>query len=574
MSFEEQVRADARLATIEQRLARLEGFLNLARPAAPVPPPPPLPPPPSPQQVLRPMPPDAVETPAQRSAPAQRERSGNWLGVVGVICFVLAAAFIIKLSIDSGWLTPERQIGLAALFGFGLIAAGFALMKSDREYSSLLPGAGIIVLYLTVFAAHRLYSLITFEAAISIASAVSGLCVWLYTQIREDMYPITAAVGSYCAPLILSLGSESTFAVYYFLLCSLAFAVISIWVRSRVLTLVSAYLAIFMTALIGLGLGQDKLVAGMLALHFLVFSAGTYLYTSQNQKPLTEKESGSFLPALLFFYAMEYFYIDRLKPDLAPWLSLGFAAFLFGLYLAAKKRFPEGSLGSQPMILSFITVVCFHSFYLELLPPGARPWLFVAIALLLAVPQFSISAQKRESPFRIPALALLAVLVLEYLSMVSHLLSGNDMSWLAVSLVSVGSLWVLIDFKGAELEAGNRYAPVLGAAHLLAVLGLYRLTKDAGSLEVSASWLFYAVCVIAFAFTRRDETMAKSAMFVLGFAAGKALLYDAASAPTVVRILCLLLTGAALYGSGFLMRRISGWKTEKSGPAPDEKSPA
>lgn len=567
MSFEEQVRSDARLAAIEQRLARLEGFLNLARPAAPVPPPPPQPAP-------RSMPADAIETPARPAAAVQKEKSGNWLGVVGIVCFVLAAAFIIKLSIDSGWLTPVRQIGLAALFGFGLIAAGFALMKSDREYSSLLPGAGIIVLYLTVFAAHRLYSLITFEAAISMSAIVSGLCVWLYTQIREDMYPVTAAVGSYCAPLILSLGSESTFAVYYFLLCSLAFSVISIWVRSRVLTLVSAYLAIFMTALIGLGLGQDKLIAGLLALHFLVFSAGTYLYTQQNQKPLTEKESGSFLPALLFFYAMEYFYIDRIQPDLAPWLSLGFAAFLFGLYLAAKKKFPEGSLGSQPMILSFITVVCFHSFYLELLPALARPWLFVAIALLLAVPQVPVSGQKQESPFRIPALAVLAVLVLEYLSMVSHLLSGNDMSWLAVSLVSVGSLWVLIDFRGAELEAGNKYAPVLGAAHLLAVLGLYRLTKDAGSLEVSASWLFYAVCVIAFAFTRRDEVMAKSAMFVLGFAAGKALLYDAASAPTVVRILCLLLTGAALYGSGFLIRRISGWKTEKNGPAPDEKSPA
>lgn len=566
MSFEEKVRSEARLSAIEQRLAKLEVFLNLARPPAP-PPPPPAPPPPAARSAS----PEVPGSPAPGPAEARKERSGNWLGVVGVICFVLAAAFIIKLSIDSGWLTPERQIGLAVLFGLGLIAAGFALMKSDREYSSLLPGAGVIVLYLTVFAAHRLYSLLTFEAAISMASIVSGLCVWLYTRIREDLYPVTAAVGSYCAPLILSLGSESTFAVYYFLLCSLSFSVISIWLGSRTLTMVSAYLAVFMTALIGLGLGRDALIAGLLALHFLVFSAGTYLYTRQNDKPLTEKESGSFLPVLLFFYAMEYFFIDRIRPGLAPWLSLGFAAFLFGLYLAARKKFPGGSLGSGPMVLSFITVVCFHSFYLELLPADARPWLFAAIALLLAFPRAALSAPERSGPFRIPALALLAVLVIEYLSMVSHLLSGNDLSWLAVSLVSVGSLWVLIDFRGAELDAADRYGPVLGAAHLLAVLGLYRLTKDAGSLQVSASWLFYAVCVIAFAFSRRDEVMAKSAMFVLGFAAGKALLYDAASAPTVVRILCLLLTGAALYGSGFLIRRISGWRTGAAVETADTK---
>jgi hypothetical protein len=234
--------------------------------------------------------------------------------------------------------------------------------------------------------------------------------------------------------------------------------------------------------------------------------------------------------------------------------------------------FPEEALGSQPMVLAFVTVVCFHSFYLELLPADARPWLFVAIAVGMAVTGLGFADPKKNGPFRIPALALFVVLVLEYLSMVSHLLSGNELQWLIVSFSAVGSMWLLIDLKSGELGP-QKYGPLLGAAHFLAVLGLYRLTKDVGSLQVSASWLLYAVCVIAFAFSRRDEVMAKSAMFVLGFAAGKALLYDAASAPTVVRIFCLLLTGAALYGSGFLIRKISGWKTEPREKPAAEKIP-
>ena len=561
--MDEQIRQEARFKAVEQRLSRMEEFLKLPRPAWTPPPPPP--PPPSPQNSAPA--PAAFEAPAPAAAAPAKDRSGNWLGVVGIICFVLAAGFIIKLSIDSGWLTPERQIGLAIFFGLGLIASGFALRESDHEYSSLLQGGGIIILYLAVFSAHRLYSLISFEAAISMTTIVSGLCVTLYTKIREDWYPISAAIGSYTAPLVLSMGAASTFSVYYFLLCSLSFSVISIWVESRTLTLVSAYLAVFMTALIGISLGHDVLIAGTLALHFLIFSAGTYLYTRQNQKPLTESESGSFLPVLLFFYAMEYYFIHRIRPDLAPWLSLGFAAILLGLYLAAKKRFPEGSLGSQPMILAFVTVVCFHSFYLELLPPTTRPWLFGVIAVGLALSRVNLAGGKQYAAFRIPVLGLLAIMVIEYLAMISHMLSGKDPLWLAVSLVSLGTLWLLIDLKGGELAGKNAYGPLLGAAHLLAVAGFYRLTKDIGSLQVSASWLLYAVCVIAFAFSRKDEAMAKSAMFVLGFAAGKALLYDAASAPTAVRIFCLLLTGAALYGSGFLIRRISGWKTAAERPA-------
>jgi len=555
--FEERLRSEAHLKAIEQRLARIESFLKLTPPAAPVSAPPPPPPAVSPAPIKAEAPltltPDMLA-----SRPAAR--NGNWLGVVAVICFVLAAGFIIKLSIDSGWLTPGRQLGLAAVFGLGLIGAGFGLMRSDREYASLLPGAGVIVLYLTAFAAHRVYSFITFETAISMTSLISGLCVWLYTEIREDLYPVTAAIGSYFAPVIL-LGGTETFTVYYFLICSLAYAIISIWVKSRTLTVISAYLAIMMTALIGLSLKQDHLVAGMLALNFVVFSAGTYLYTRQTEAPLTERESWSFLPVLMFFYAMEYYYINRIQPGMAPYLSLAFAGVLLGLYLSAKKWYAEGSLGSQPMILAFITVVCFHSFYIELLPELARPWLFVAIALLFVFLPLNLGGGK--SPYRIPALGLLAVVVIEYVSMVSHLLINSDFTWLPVSLGALASLWVLISFRGEEMDQHNQYGPLLGAAHLLAVLGFYRLTKDAGSLEVSISWLVYAAVVIAYAYTRRDETMAKSAMFVLAFAACKALLYDAASAPTVVRIVCLLLTGAALYGSGFLMRRISAWKTEK-----------
>lgn len=564
LEFDNKINSlEARLSLVEAALAKAARQGTVPKPAAPAPAVPPAAPvpPPTLQTLLRPRATAAAGPAPLRVIP--RERSGNWLGIVASICFVFAAAFIIKLSIDSGWLTPERQIGLAVLLGIGLIAAGFALMEADREYASLLPGAGIIVLYVTVFAAHRLYSIISFENAISLVSLVSAVCIWLYTRIREDWYPVTAAVGSYCAPVLLSLGTSSNFTVYYFLLCSTAFAVISIWVRSRTLTLVSAYLAIMMTAFTGLYLKQDGLIAGMLALNFVVFASGTYLYTRQSLKPLTETESAGFLPLLLFFYAMEYYFIDRLQPGLAPWLSLGFAAILLGLYQSANKWFPEANIGSKSMVYAFVAVVCFHSFYLELLPAAGKPWLFVAITLIIALTPVKIGGAQEDGPLRIPALAVLAVLLLEYVGMVSHLLSGSELSWLAVSLASLVALWAVIYARGEEFAGKNGHGPLLGAAHLLAVSGLYRLTTDTGSLAVSASWLFYAVCVIAFAFDRKDEVMAKSAMLVLGFAAGKALLYDAASAPTTVRILCLLLTGAALYGSGFLIRKISSWKTGK-----------
>lgn len=534
---------DARLSVIESRLCIIERSLGFSSP---------------PHVTARPASLTPAQTVHQETTESSREeKPGNWLGIIAVICFILAAGFIIKLSIESGWLTPERQVCLAILFGLSLVGTGFALLKSDHEYASLLPASGVIVLYITAFAAYQYYSLVSFEIAIAMVSFVSGLCIWLYTQIRHGIYPVTAAVGAYISPVILGLNTTAVFSIYYFLLCSFAFATISIWLQSRTLTMVSAYLAILMTSFIGFDLQQDEFIASMLALHFIILSTGTYLYTTSNRQPLTVAESYSYLPVLLVFYAMEYYFIERISPNLAPWISLGFAGLLIGFYLSAKKYFPD-NLASKSLILSFTTIVCFHSIYLELLPPGIHPWLFVFIMLGGAFFCTNVHMKKYGRAFSVPVIAVLAIMAIEYINMAGHLLEEDNLSWLAVSFASIMSIWYafLVTVGTAPKTYGHA---LLGSAHILAVLGFYRLTNDYNSLAVSASWLLYAVSVIAFAFIRKDGIMAKSALFVLGLAAGKALLYDAASAPTIIRILCLLLTGAVLYGCGFIMRRISNW---------------
>lgn len=536
----------ARLAALELRLDRLEG-----RPKAPANPTPSAPP-----LAAKPLAPpptwkDNLTEPIELAP-------GTWLGLIGIVCLVLAAGFLIKLSIDSGWLTPVRQIGLAFLFGMSLVGVGLKLLDRDRAYASFLPGAGIIVIYASVFAAHRLYGLIPFEGALALTTAVSAFCVWLYGEIEHDVYPLVAAVGSYVGPVILGLNAEAAaFTLYYYLLCSLGFAAISVFVRSRALTAIASYLAIMMSAFVGGGHEFDGLTAVLLPLHFAIFAVGTFVYSQQTGKTLSEREAWTFFPGLLLFYAIEYSRIIVLYPVAAPWISLGFAALLFGLYLTAQKQAGE-PLPSRPLILAFGTVVAFHSVYLQLIPDDARAWLLVPILLAVAFGPRG----RWSSDYTIPAVAVAAIVVIEFFALVAHLYDRFDIYWLTLGGAVFASLWLNLLRPvriGRKNEVGNAF---LGAAHVIALLELYRVTIDYGSLAVSTGWLLYGLGVIAFAFPRRDATMAKSALLVLGFAAGKALLVDASSAPTVVRILCLLVTGAALYGAGLLLRRIEGWNAK------------
>lgn len=535
---------------IESRLAKIESVLHI-----------------TPKSQTAPTQTPAVTAKAQE---IQRStRSGNWLGVVGAICFVIAAGFIIKLSIDSGWLTPVRQIGLAILLGVSLIVSGLALMKADREYAGLLPAAGVIILYSSVFAAHQYYSLITFQAAIVLTAVISLICIGLYRILHHDFYALVAAAGAYLAPVILELNAQAAFSIYYYLICSFAFATIAIWLHSRLLILVAAYLALFVNAYIGFNLGdneltrihlnQSELIAIILPIHFLIFLLASYLYTIYSGKELTKDEAWSFFPVLVAFYSIEYYFIYQIRPDLAPWISLIFAAAIFLVYLGAKTWLGEKSVKSQTMIFAFISIVIFHSVYLELLPTDFKPWLFVIIFMLAALIPAQMFTNKNKPEYKVPIFALLLILGIEYLSMIYHMIGSYNQMWVMVTLASFASIWFLLIMQKDLLVKDEYNYALLSAAHLLAITAFYQLTTDYGSLAVSASWLLYAVIVIAFAFTRKDKVMARSAIFVLGFAAGKALLYDVASAPTVVRILCLLLTGAVLYGSGFLMKRISSW---------------
>lgn len=541
---------DARIAALETRLARIEQQLAIppARPSAPA----------------------AAAVPQQRdempAVDAPTAQPNNWLGIIAVICFILAGGFIIKLSIETGWLTPARQAGLAILLGASLIGAGLVLLRADRAYAALLSSAGIAVLYLTAFAANRYYQLISFEVALFCTAAISGLCIWLYTRIRHDIYAITAAAGAYISPILLTMDSmhividsTHTFSLYYFFLCSCTFAVLSIWVESRLLTIVSSYLAILMSAAVGHPYALHLLTAVLLILHFCVFCVGTYAYSRYHRTAMNTTEAWAFLPVLFLFYATEYYFLNQLAPALAPWLSLGFAALLAGLYLSARHYFPENE-ASRFLVMAFATLVCFHSVYLELLPAAFKPWLLVVMLLVIAA-RPALIGDKRRSVFTLPLIAIGVIAVIEYLSILFELFSVPQDSEMIVALAAIATAWLAIHRSGSAMTSGNPYGhPLLAATHVLAMSALYQLTEDVSSLAVSASWLFYAVAVMGFAFIRKDELMAKSALLVLAFAAGKALLYDAASAPTTIRIFCLLLTGAVLYGCGFFMRRIAHWK--------------
>src|SRR5205814_5644260 len=137
-----------------------------------------LPPPFEPEPVAAEAPPaPAWQAPASPSAP-----DGGWeqrLGArafiwVGAVTLALAAIFLVRYSIEEGWLSPEVRVILAALFSFVLIGGAEKVKTRDDRVAQAMAAAGVAAIYGALFAAVALYDMITRPVAGIAALALTG----------------------------------------------------------------------------------------------------------------------------------------------------------------------------------------------------------------------------------------------------------------------------------------------------------------------------------------------------------------------------------------------------------------
>lgn len=251
------------------------------------------------------------------------------LGWTGATALVLAMAYLIRLAIDVGWLTPARQLGLATLSGFALIGTGLGLRSADRKYASLLPAGGLVVLFLSIYGAHLYYHFIGDQMA---AGAVIAVCIgslWLNRLFESEIYALFAVVGSYSAPFLLQTlsGSVTGLAIYYSA-WSVLFCVYAVWIGQRRTYLLAAYMALLGFHYLWGRMAPDEWVAAFTfqVIQFACFLGGAVGFSIRHDSPMEMDDAVAHLPLLLIFYALQYSLLQAHLPELAPWIALGSAA--------------------------------------------------------------------------------------------------------------------------------------------------------------------------------------------------------------------------------------------------------
>lgn len=549
---------EQRLASIEARLTAIERFLRSTAPQPPTPAQGAAPAAPAPRGV--PLPPAAFSKPlatARDSSPGLSVTS--ILGWAGATALVLAAIYLVVLAVDAGWLTPVRQVLLAMLGGMALIGIGLLLRSRDMHYASLLPAAGVVILFLSLYGAHNYYHLIDTTFATSGIIAVCLLSLWLNRMFLSELYALFAVVGSYTAPLFLG---ESGYAIVdlivYFACWSVVFSVFSIRVGQRNVYILAMYLALVIFDVKWHDSMPDAWLEALLfqAVHFLIFVVAAAVFSARIE-PMSQVTAIKHIPALVLFYFVQYHILDKYAPAIAPWVAIASAAVLLASYFAVARVRAAGLEGGRMLLSAYVALVLVHAGYIESVPAEWAPW----VGLLLG-PFIAVYAYMRGD-MKAPGVPLWGAVGLIFFANYLRLFTGH-------TLMSDPSTVPLHDLLGIcyaiELYLAYYFLRKTSLMRDVGMIALYAghialmvwaIQMFDSRLVVSLVWGALALGCLLLSLQRRDKLLGQSSLLIFAASVFKVFLYDIASAAPLIRIASLLVVGGSLYLGGWLYKKVN-----------------
>ena len=272
---------------------------------------------------------------------------GNTIVRMGVLVLFVGLAFLAKFAIDNALLPPEFRLAGIGLAGMALFAFGFRLRRQGEQklaYALTLQGAGVAVLYLTVFAAFRLYQFLPAGAAFVLLALICAFSTMIALLQNAPVMAFIGFAGAFAAPILASTGQGSHVGLFsYYLLLNVAIASIA-WLRAwRALNLLGFFATFGIATLWGvLKYQPDQLTSTepFLIAFFLIYVVASLLYATRHSlAPKQAVDATLIFGTPLVAFGLQAGLVRGMEYATA-FSALALGAFYLGLGWWALKRKP------------------------------------------------------------------------------------------------------------------------------------------------------------------------------------------------------------------------------------------
>ncbi len=214
---------------------------------------------------------------------------GNTVVRMGVLVLFVGLAFLAKYAIDNALLPPELRLAAIGAAGVALFVAGFRLRGKSPDklaYALTLQGGGVAVLYLTVFAAFRLYQFLPAEAAFAALALICAFAAVIAVAQNAQAMAFIGFAGGFAAPILVSTGQGNHVGLFsYYLLLGVAIAAMA-WIKAwRALNLLGFFATFGVATLWGVLKYRPEQFAStepFLIAFFFVYLVASLLYATRH----------------------------------------------------------------------------------------------------------------------------------------------------------------------------------------------------------------------------------------------------------------------------------------------------
>lgn len=131
---------------------------------------------------------------------------GNTLVRVGIIILFFGVAFLLRYAAEHSHVPIEFRLSSVAIGGVVLLLLGWRLRARRPGYALALQGGAVGILYLTVFAGLRIYSVLPPGAAFVLLAVLAAFSAALAVLQNSQSFAVLAVTGGFLAPILASSG--------------------------------------------------------------------------------------------------------------------------------------------------------------------------------------------------------------------------------------------------------------------------------------------------------------------------------------------------------------------------------
>ena len=558
--------ARKKLAQIEARLAQLEGTPEPVTAPQPSPfepqpePPPATLPPPVPRSVLSAY---QIESIIGR----------RWVGWVAVLLILFATAFFLKYAFDNRWIGELGRVSIGIAFGIAMCLGGYRYQQRGwRIFSQILTAGGVVLLYLSTYAAFGYYHLVGQKTAFVYLAILIAEAAAISLVYNAPAIAIMALIGGLFTPILLHSDRNQyrSFFMYLFVLDAGALALLKHW---RGLSSV----AYFGTQLL-FWLWYNEHYHHQLRAPVLIFQMAIFLLflMAHLVREMIRREQATLEDALLLlvnpfaFFATAY---HLLNPTHHDWMG-AFAIGMALVYASAAKLLLTQETKARREILLLIAIAL--TFVTIAIPIQLRSnWITIAWAVE-GLPILWAALKIRSTRLRVHAFALFALAFVRFLFWDTPygyrpafipVFNGYFLSSLLMIACFLDAVYLYHRAGQRKLIDGRVPKIVIGLGAAVAFWLLISIethtffvtravaqktAEDAeqqrwlGQMAVSVLWAGYAAALAALGFVRRIAVVRWAALAFFAITVIKAVLVDIAQLQKIYRIIVLFVLGILL----------------------------